>query len=141
MRILNRQELLVPPDDAPRGLHAFEHIMAGVSMRGYSGQEHLSTTDAKRRLWGRYGHPALPRGAVCPAVVDELDVPTAGGRLIDPKHHSAMLQFYYDNTEETVILHESLGRARGLYTLWRSGFVRLFGLEGPGFEALTQHLI
>ena len=45
----------------------------------------------------------LPRGALCPAVVNEMSVPPAGGRAIDPCERSPVLEQYDGNAERIMV--------------------------------------
>ena len=72
------------PEGTPQGEDAFRRVMLGIPGYGCS----LSTTDSQAG--------ELPRGAMCPAVVDEMAIPPPG-KALDPTTTSPTLQYYYKN--------------------------------------------
>ena len=56
-------------------------------------------------LYGSGPNPeaGLARGALCPAVVEEMSVPPPGGEIIQPRDHAPLLARYYDFASEIMV--------------------------------------
>ena len=85
-RILAAHHRFHAPDSMPCGEDAFRRLTQS-SPSGYGQMEAKGPSEAG----------PLPRGALCPLVVDELAVPSANGPPVDPALYSSSVKTYYED--------------------------------------------
>ena len=74
----------------------------------------------------------LDRGAMCPAVAEQVSVPPSSNRPIHPQRHSARVRAYYDRAEETMLKKDA-------EVDWES-HARTKSYMAPGFRARANRL-